>query len=212
MAINNMEKIIIQYALATGKNKVIINSRDFILEFGAWLKNYQKIAEEYTKFLNECGFKFGNSFCAEVGKNSYDSVVIPYQTKIITPDSSEFKNMDSDRIIEGNIIINDMTPILIRKDKENVEIPRLVIDTYMTQNPYTSKDIKGWEKLHNSGEFNIMIGAFGNIQDKDKEDKIAELKNFEDKLTTDDYKIEYETDGDKYFYVVGSKRKILTRF
>lgn len=211
MTMKSMEKMIVQFASAKGKNEIHINSKEFLLEFGAWLKEYKKASEEYLEILDYYGLKYDNSFCAEVGKNQYDSIVMDYKTKIITQNLSDFKKIESDRLIEGNVIIKKATPILVRPNKEDTEILSQFINTYMIHNPYSPENIKGWDKIHNLGENNIIMGVFGNLNDKDKNSKIEELIQFRDKLIVDSFIEEYETIQDMYCYVIGSKRKILAR-
>ena len=52
----------------------------------------------------------------------------------------------------------------------------------MTQNPYTTIEIRNWEDLHNSGESDIIVGVYGSIYDKDIESKLKQIQELEEKL------------------------------
>ena len=211
MTTKSMEKIINQFASAKGKNEIHINSKDSLLEFGAWLKEYKKASEDYLEILDYYGLKYDNSFCAEVGKNQYDSIIMDYKTKIITQNLSDFKKIESDRLIEGNVAIKKATPILVRPNKEDTEILNQFINTYMIHNPYSFDDINGWENLHNLSENNIIVGVFGNLSDKDRNEKLEALTQFRNKLIKNSFIEEYETNQDMYYYVIGSKRNAVAR-
>ena len=75
----------------------------------------------------------------------------------------------------------------------------------MTQNPYSPKHIMNWDEIHNKGEKEIILGVFGNIYDKDSENKIKELKEFKNKLIGS-YSEDYMVENDTYCYVVASDK------
>ncbi len=77
----------------------------------------------------------------------------------------------------------------------------------MTQNPYTIYDLEYWDKLHNRGIHNIIVGMYGNIYDKDKEEKLDLMRNLFQKLD-EEVITDYEILSDEYFCVIGSKRNI----
>ena len=199
-----------QFCLATESKCIDLTSDSFINEITLWIKNRQDIAKKYTDFLDYMGFDFYDADCAEVGKGAFDSIVKPFETTIITPVLSTFKKINLERIIEGKMKVYETIPFLIcRVNNENefTQISSDGIHTFMTQNPYSKWSISKWENLHNSGLNNIILGIFGSIQDKDIDDKIKMLKSLRDKLN-DEYKEDYSTLGDNYFYAFGSDRII----
>ena len=204
-----LNDLIRQFKLATGTKQADINSKAFIDEFSDWIGKRQLIGEGYNDFLDYMGVGYRSESCAEIGKGSFDSIVKPFETTIITPDSS-FVTEDPERIICGNMrVFNDM-PVLItstHEEKQYDMIPRDIIRTYMTQNPTSEKSILNWENLHNSGKNNIIVGIYGSMYDKDITDKIKQLKAFRAGLTSDDYAEDYASTRDGYFYVIASDGK-----
>lgn len=81
--------------------------------------------------------------------------------------------------------------------------------TFMTQNPYTTIEIRNWEDLHNSGESDIIVGVYGSIYDKDIESKLKQIQELEEKLNGS-YIREDAVIGDTYSYAIASKRKVKT--
>jgi len=205
-----VKKITEQFCLATGSKCIDPTSDAFINEITLWIKNRQDIAKKYTDFLDYMGFDFFGADCAEVGKGGYDSIVKPFETTIITPVLSTFKKINPERIIDGKMKVYGIVPFLIRhinNENEFTQISSDGIHTFITQNPYSKWSISKWENLHNSGLNNIILGIYGSIQDKDIEEKVKMLKLLRDKLD-DEYKEDYSTLGDNYFYAIGSDRMI----
>lgn len=205
-----LNNLIEQFKSSTGLKNIDIKSEQFIDEFTQWLKNRQLMGKEYAYFLDYMGFRFADSDCAEVGKGEYDSVVKPFDTVLITS-ATPIKKVNPNRIITGNMRVYESVPVLVRHNKGGNQldlIPSDIIHTYMTQNPYGQSLISGWENLHNSGNNNIILGIFGSIHDKDIESRIKQLELLRDKLTCGDYKEDYSTSGDSYYYAIGSDREI----
>ena len=78
----------------------------------------------------------------------------------------------------------------------------------MTQNPYIRQNIINWERLHNSGNSRIILGMYGNTFDKDRVDKLNELRRFKNKLIEGTYKEEQAIYGDTYCYVIASDENV----
>ena len=207
-----IKNLIEQFRLATGNKNTDLNSDAFITEFTEWIRGRQKIGKEYTYFLDYMGLRFADSDCAEIGKSVYDTVVKPFNTKLITPAAQSFEKLKMrDRIITGNMRAYEGCPVLVRhniKGNQLNQIPNDIILTYITQNPFSQSNISGWEGLHNSGNNNIIVGVYGNAFDKDIDAKIKLIKTLKEKLFSDDFNEDYSTSDDKYFYAIGSKRKI----
>lgn len=206
-----VKNLINQFTVANGIQNPDINSEQFVEEFSHWLKARKTIGKEYTYFIDYMGFSFANPECAEIGKGQYDSIVLPFDTTIITPASKTFKELDSKRIITGNMRVYESTPLLVRHSKKGRnfidQIPSDIIRTYMTQNPFTPSSIMGWEELHNSGVADIIVGIYGSTQDKDMDKKIKQMQSFKDKIQTRCID-EMAVAGDSYFYAVGSERLV----
>ena len=79
----------------------------------------------------------------------------------------------------------------------------------MTQNPYSPELIRGWGRLHVSGNVDIIVGAYGRISDKDKEQKLLMLEKLIRDMNFSELKKDYTELEDYYFAAVGSDRKTL---
>ena len=207
-----IKNLIEQFRLATGNKNTDLNSDAFITEFAGWIRSRQKIGKEYTYFLDYMELRFADPDCAEIGKGVYDTVVKPFDTKLITPADQSFEKLKmKDRIITGNMRVYEECPVLVRhniKGNRLDQIPNDIILTYITQNPFSQSSISGWEGLHNSGNNNIIVGIYGNVFDKDAESKIKLIEALKSKLSSDDFKEDYSTLDDKYFYAIGSQRMV----
>lgn len=209
----NLDFLIKQFTEALNIKNGDIDSKAFRHELFAWLKYRQSIGSDYINFLEYMGLnQISSPDAAEVGKSAYDSIVGDLdETMIITPYSNYFFGVDKRRIINGDFKVEKDVPFLVA---HNTIIP---VDsetpiTFMTHNPYKKESINNWEQLHNSGNHNIVVGVYGNIHDKDINEKIKQIAQLKDKLS--DYFYSYiEEQGvvdETYCYAVASKRKVKT--
>lgn len=186
-----------QYKDANG-----INYKDIDMnEFNEWLEKQQNNGEIYASFLYSLGLDITDSRNAEINKCSLDSIVLPYQTSIISP---YIEDIDRENTYNGELIIKGNTPY---HHQYNSKIFR-----FITQNPYYNfkrRDYIDFKNLHEYTKYDIAIGVFGNIYDKDRDSKIKMLEEFK-KFLTVDYISEYDIFDDTYHYVIASvpKKKI----
>ena len=203
------QNIIKQFQDATNTKFNDEYSRFFADDFMEWFKDRKDLDKQYLEFLNYLGFDFNNYNVAEVGKSGIDSIVKGFDTTIITSYPDSFRDVDKSRIIEGKLKISGGFPYLVGQGENAgriVSIPKKIVGTYITHNPYSQSDITGWEMLPNSDENDIIVGVYGKNSDYDKYSKIDNLRKLRDRLNdcrnvTD----EYVTESDGYYYVVGSR-------
>ena len=210
-----IEKVLEQYKSINGiKNLKINDLHDEKIkeEIKKWLELRQKYGYRYLDFIYEMKQNILEKTTAEVGKTELDSLVIPFDTTIISP--HEFYDLeDRERLIQSRFIVYDEKPILyfdISDSPRQIVIQEKRIDTFMTENPYTPYSISNWEGLHNSGNFDIVVGMYGDIHDKNIKDNLEMLKKLREKIVNDDYKFDYNSDGDIYFIALASNRKTKT--
>lgn len=166
-----IELLIFQFKSAVKVKNLDVNSAEFMKEFKEWLCIRNECGQDYLDLLDEMEFPYNNSHCAEVGKGKHDSLVLNnMSTKLITP---YCEGITSDRVIEGTLIMKKGKPFYKKQPKVVLGLEGQ-IDTFMTQNPYNSMAIKGWEQLHNNGN-NIIIGVYGASNDKNMETRIKRL-------------------------------------
>ncbi len=173
-----------------------------------------QIGKKYCSFLDNVGFEyFDNKKTAEVGKGSLDSIVKHYKPTIITPFRDNFYVDDIDKVIVSNFTVYAGEPYLVDLDNK-LDIKECPFDIYMTHNPYSPEKIMDWEELHNSKNKGIIVGVYGKNYDSDKPNKLKLITDFASRLD-DDVTQSYETDGECYFYAIGTKpsmiKKILSR-
>ena len=153
--------------------------------------------------------KFTDSSTFEIGKGLFDSIIMPFDTTIITP-HSYMLNVEPSRVITSNFMVCDGSPIIFKaKGMQMIEsnpIKGNAVQTFMTQNPYSDMNIRNWEQLHNSSKNDIIVGVYGSIYDKDMDSKLRQISTLKSKLNGN-YVEENVTINDAYCYALASKRK-----
>ena len=206
--LNNLRK---QFADSIGY-KGDFDSKEFDIEFLSWLKIRLEILGDYEYLLEELDIDFMNDNTAEVDKSPFDSVVLPFNTKIITPYIDRFVNYHDSfnfdkRLIPGNIEVEYGVPYLRSLFDNNISnyISNLDVDNFMTQNPYDGFEKYKFHELHNTGIYGVVLGIYGNTYDKDYNSKLKSLYDVKSLFLDSDYVENYYVFGDKYFYVVASE-------
>ena len=193
-----MKYLIEQYKKARGIFGIDINSLEFKIDFDNWLKKYQENGINYASFLYSIGIDFIENRTAEVNKSSLDSIVLPYDTTIISPYINVF---DRENVINNSFFIVGSKPYY-KNFKSNIY-------RYMTHNPYSTcdnKELMNWKNIHEYTSYEIVLGMFGNLYDIDKESKIKKLEMLKKHLKKE-YIEEYDIIKDSYYYVIASKPK-----
>lgn len=170
-------------------------------DFINWIVKNRQTSKMYKDYLSYLEVPLYDG--TEVGKGKYDSIGSK-DMEIVSPYGITLGILPSKLIItDSNVLI--ATPRTISLAETNL---------FITHNSYSYQDILSWYKIHNSGMYDISIGMYGNICDKDRESKIELLSKLADKMDTDT-ELTQDTLGDKYFCSLNSrryiKRKILTR-
>ena len=204
-----------EYKRTLGFKTIDLSSKEFVEGFNDWLSKKHIQGQTYIGLLEYMKlYDESKENAAEVGKGKYDSVVLPYDTGIITPYSKGIKVDDTDRIIPTNFMVKSNGEIILFKSHKS-KVKTLSFNqfedyrgiTFMTQNPYTALNIKNWEHIPNSGNYDIIVGVYGNVRDKDKNQKLNALRELRDKL-----QFGYREDGavwnDDYYYVIASDSKL----
>ena len=198
-----------QYCMAMGLKSMYRNydSKRFYKDLSIWLSLREDIGKKYEVFLYYLGKDIDKVETAEVGKGKYDSVALTKNTTIITP---YICSNDCNKFLNYSFFPDSKNPSLYRFDEntnteENIQAPEY-IDTYITQNPYSIRDLDGWEELSNGGNYNTIVGIYGHIHDNDKVKKLKQLKSLKDKLISN-YILEYECDCDNYYAAIISNGK-----
>lgn len=204
-------RLIDQYISAIGMRNVDVHSIKFIKGFEDWSRERKNISNNYVALLDYMQVNYDTPTCAEVGKGYIDSVVIPYQTTLLTPYTKMLNNIDKQRVIISNLRVYEGTPKILLKRKDGSfcikNFPPGMIGTFMTENPYLSECIENWDQLHNKGSNDIVVGIFGTLNELDVNMKMRQLKLLKEKLNGE-YKEEFCNIGDSYYYVLASDRKI----
>ena len=192
--LENLAKL---YQAATGAKVIDFNSILFISELFSWVNERNKTKANYIEGLKAFNFDRFSSLSAELGLGSIDSIAKEVGADtIITPYTADIKGIK--HIRKGNLEVVDV------EDKRKVisELMELKnIGTFITQNPYLLSDFYKFEQLYNKYGYSILTGVYGNIGDKDKDEKILVLDTLKDVLGTS-VKSEYFWKNDEYFYMI----------
>ena len=166
-------------------------SKDFI----KWLILSEKLAIKYIEYLNSLDY-FNSSSIAEIGKGRYDSIASK-EMAVISPYA------DTLQLPSSELFIIDGVPLIEQRGK--IVLPQQQI--LLTHNPYDEMRIIDWSSVHNRGDYDISIGMFGSIYDEDFSKKVKLIEEISKRMT-EDHVIDYDTDKDKYFCSLNSKRKV----
>ena len=197
-----------QYKEAMGYKNINLKSKCFKQEYLEWLKERKKIGYRYLDFLYEMKQEIIERSTAEVEKSSDDSIIQPFDTTIISP--YEYYDIeDKTRIIPARMMILDEEIVLQIPPKDQIRLMMLPrnLKLLMTQNPYSPYSIADWDALHNSENYDIAVGIYGSIYDKDIKEKLNMLKSLKEKILFGDYKYDLNHDGDIYYGALVSDRK-----
>ena len=200
-----LNNIIEQYQKATGNKKIDLSSVSFREELDSWLNYRNKIGYTYRSLLNYMNLEYSNQMTAELGKGLVDSIVSKNgTTTLITPFTYGLDKKQGNKIIRGNIrYVSKNTKHKSIDQEDSVSF----IDSFMTQNPYYQQELDIFEAMHNTGQYDIIVGIFGTNYDKDKDNKIRLLREFKDRLNKN-YKEKYIKFNDNYCYTIATKHKV----
>ncbi len=198
--------LISQYCDAYGYDYDVFNNKNF-KDYNNWLEERKKIGYKYLNYLYNIRKDVIQRTTAEVNKKNEDSITKPFDTILISPYEYEDIN-DYTRIIPASMFVNDDDIKLYLPVKEQptlFTLPRN-LKLVMTQNPYTADSILNWDELHNSNNYDIAVGMYGSIYDKDIKNKLDLLNSLKEKIILGDYKYSIDTDNDNYYGVLVSDR------
>lgn len=202
-----LDKLIEQYKAATGTKNIDINSPSFIIDFNNWIARNRGMGDNFLHTLEMSEIYYDKDSCAEIGKGYRDSLVLSFETTIITPYVEGLdKRPNTAKVIDSEFSVSFGVPMIYEKDEIVPEtiIKPTEIDTFMTHNPYTGTNINSWAQLHKSSNYGgIIVGVFGKKYDKDMEMKIKQLNNLK-KLLQENYIYENISYGDTYCHVLAT--------
>ena len=167
-------------------------------------RNYY-ICNEYKKYLQYLGIDIFNSQVLEINKGKYDSISCDSGNIMVISNYGEtlgLKNYTFSLLTDE--VKEEVYPLYFDENKNIYIVDSSII---LTHNPYDYLSIRNWFKLHNVGKYDISIGMYGDIADKNKDFKINILKNIYSDMN-DDCSFDYDTDEGKYFCSLNSRRKV----
>lgn len=179
---------------------ITVPSPNFKKAFTDWVvENYEVFLkyQEYLCYLDE-SIQYRNIM--EIDKGEYDTLSRTWENVVPI---SIYGNPKRQFLLQpkGH---SEVIPF-IRTEHNELLFPNTHI--FLTHNPYNLADIQYWNKLPNQGEYNILIGMFGQKEDEDVNSKLNILSTLKDTMT-DDCSLDYATDNGNYFAVLKSNRKV----
>lgn len=201
--------LINQYNEAKGIKYPDITSEQYLNELYEWIKERNKIKDNYLRLLQSLDININNMNVAETDKTQFDTITKNLKTTIISLRAKEMEAKNK-TIIEGTFAVSRNKPYIATNGEycplTVKKIDSRIIDTFITQNPYTQNNIRNWERLNNNGRNSIVVGLYGDIRDKDMKDKLTQLKILKSKLTTP-FIEEHEIMDDSYLYVLATDKR-----
>lgn len=205
---SSMDNLFKQFKESRGYNFVLEEENQNVIdEFVSWLQIQKEMGEDYSSLLNDLGILYDKQECAEIGKGKYDSIAKNLDTTIITTD--EDINPKGIFIHSGFKVYSGLPTIISKITERKITMGRIntkIINTFMTHNPYNERLVDNWQELpkHNS---NIVVGIFGDKNDKNIKDKINFLKRFKERLGNK-FIDETATYNNTYCEVVATTQKV----
>lgn len=191
------EYLIMLYMQYCSANNIPLNNveeyqknNDFI----NWIVRNKILSEEYKKYLLYLDIPIYDS-SVEVGKGKYDSIA-GKNIEVVSPYGETLNKQNLRLVKAGNTA-------LVVAAKRAIILPQESL--LITHNPYEIEELIKWYSLHESTCYNISIGMYGSIYDKDKLKKIEYLMLMQKQ--SEELEINYDTLKDNYFCSLNSKRK-----
>jgi len=193
----------IQYLKALGIEKLETLPKTFSEDLSKWQIERNKTKSNYIDLLNYLEINYDIPFydmhkIAELRKGVYDTITTKNtQTTMITPYTFGLTPRNG-KILKSDIILTSDSNKDISTNSTLKEI-----NTFLSHNPYSDEELLIWLNLHNKYNFGIIAGVYGNVYDKDREEKLknlAILKEYLKNVTTE----EYVTIRDDYMYVLSA--------
>ncbi len=205
---SSIRNLLNQFRMSKGYNSDILGKE--MAEFVNWIDRQKQIGEKYKLLLKEMGLSFDDISCAEVGKSKYDTVVTNLKTTVITPETDI--NTNGYIINSGFTVYNGNPTVISQTSTKKITFGQIntnIINTFMTQNPYSETMIENWNELPNNKNVDVIVGIYGSIADKDIKIKKEKLIKFREKL--DKYVYEEAIYNNAYCCVVASEQKTLKK-
>lgn len=200
--INYYSKLKQQYISAEGIKCQDVQPEEVI----AWTYENQNNAERYQMSLVLNSIFYGDSEYLELGKGTLDTIVSENDATLISSNFDYTFNKDyfKDRLFSDNIRFG-LCPYILKENKNTRSFGTYKLDKtkFITQNVYGNNfDLV---KTISAYDNEIIVGAFGNINDKDRLHKIEQLRRLKNYLLKEGGKEYYSYMDDTYIYFIHRK-------
>ena len=147
-------------------------------DFEIWLSKEQEIVRYYKAFIETLDF-IPRRGVLEFNKGKYNSVVNNLSEGIgILVSEEKINDKKNTRSINGKVLIDKKDIILeYNKIRSNINF----INFFITQFPTNKETINILADLSSNDKI-IFIGAYGDLNDNDKEEKLINLYNLKQEL------------------------------
>lgn len=189
-----------------------IKNKTLKSHFYVWLKENEKILPYYIGFLEQCGLAVNNG-TIELDKIENDSSLkyLPFYAKgLVISKYIDYMKRKNNVVFSKGSIINKNKELYLeynfRKEKHEVNLNDY--NNVITQLPIDNDTLSSLEEAIICNK-NVYIGTYGNIEDKNKEEKIQELYDLKNEIQVITGKnIEGEVSYVKDYYVACINPKI----
>ncbi len=178
-----LENLFKEYQASKG---IELSSNMFNDGYLSWLEEQKYYLEVYKKCLEEAiGL---NNIVLELDKGNIDSISnIDSKYILLTKYVDTFKDIytnkeDKREIIRGNLKKN-LDDIIIESPVKSLRIPKSNTSYCVTSNPYNFKKSSSSLHLLSDAGFNILLGMYGYIGDKNLDYKLNQLKRFQELIS-----------------------------
>ena len=179
---------------------IIMPSQSIRKAFTDWIVENYKVFLKYQEYLCYLDESIQDRNIMEINKGEYDTLTRTWENAVPI---SIYGNPKRQFLLQPKGY-RGVSPLILTEQNELI-FPDTHI--FLTHNPYNLADVQDWNKLHNQGEYNILIGMFGQKEDEDMDNKLNTLSHLKDTMT-DDCSLDYATDNGNYFAVLKSNYKV----
>ena len=178
-----------------------------------WLKERKLIGKKYVEFLKSYGKDINNYATAEIDKGKYDSIINPLDGNVITP---YYYPKENNNVFNYDFYPSYTDPGMMKYNEDGrlekiLPVPEYITQ-FITENPYDSTLLFGFDGLHNLGKYDIIVGMYGNIHDADKDHKLNYINWLRDRIFDEEIRLELERERDYYFaFVMSDREKVKTK-
>ena len=186
--IDYLNSLIVQFNGAMGKKLTLndLKKSSILREFSQWLAIRRRQTDDYYRLLKymatipyfhkdvECVADSRNT--CELYKGNVDSVVANTDASVISPYAGTLDKNNRLFLVRGSHVPTYTKLVYAREsDGHRFGVKDGIIKTILLQNPTDPSQYAGLNNLHLCGKYQIIFGVYGDVNDRNRKNKINEF-------------------------------------